>query len=891
MDELSRDLDFTTEYGEMSLEAILAEFRVNEMLENVSGSYTVEDEGAAVGEAYAAERDYTGSFNEIDGNNFSDTYAEGGLSDAYYGDWLNSGEASPEGGGFAAQYSGAEYAEPEYQQPEYTEPGYEDDESSFMAALDAKLAAMGLDPFGAAEKKAQSAAHAGAALADDDIEIDPRFNLTGHRDGFYYNGSPLDIAPEDDYAPPTQRSEGDFISAYTEADEPYLPTVEQKEEEPPDEEEFAPEPQAREKDKKRPPRLKLGRRKKKQRVTAAPIPTEGTEDDFAEGFYDYNAEGTAYAPDGDYAAAADEAAEDDGFPGFGEYIRGQIGTFLLRLRGVPTPESSETMEEDEEDLGAEVKPEFAYKYYGSFVHSLRLRFRISLFILLIMAYISLGLPMTGMLKTTRVQAAVCLGMQLSVMLLSLDVVTGAAVNMARGRFGADSMAVLACVLTSIDALSVALGGFGSSHMPLCVLSAMSLVGVLASSLLSARGLRKALRVPSIAKSTYSVTGESGVRPDGMTIIKASRPAAGFVHRSEEAPPDEALFVRWSIPMLIAAALLALVVTAAKKSFGDILFVFTALLCPAVPVTALLCFALPYCIGSIRIFSSGAAIAGWSGLCDIGQSKNIVVTDRDLFPEGSVEIGTIRMAGSASPQKIISYAGTMMAASGAGIASCFSELMEKNGGTMRRVEDFEYLAGGGMRGMIDGESILCGGVELMRLMHVLIPYRLVSKTSVLLAVDGVLCGIFGMIYEPQPQIRKALVSLVRGNRHPIFALRDFNVTPEMLHDCFDVATDGYDFPPYVERFSISEAKPAENSKIAAVVCREGLGAFSHMATVGRSMYVATRINIMLMLLSAAIGVFAVFIKLITAGTVSIAFMLAFMLLWALPVIAVSAFMKF
>ena len=47
----------------------------------------------------------------------------------------------------------------------------------------------------------------------------------------------------------------------------------------------------------------------------------------------------------------------------------------------------------------------------------------------------------------------------------------------------------------------------------------------------------------------------------------------------------------------------------------------------------------------------------------------------------------------------------------------------------------------------------------------------------------------MKYEGQPQVRKALVGLIRSNRHPIFAIRDFLVTPEMLSDCFDVATDG------------------------------------------------------------------------------------------------------
>ena len=329
---------------------------------------------------------------------------------------------------------------------------------------------------------------------------------------------------------------------------------------------------------------------------------------------------------------------------------------------------------------------------------------------------------------------------------------------------------------------------------------------------------------------------------------------------------------------------------AKHAFGDFLYILSVLLCPAVPLTALLAFALPYLFGSLRIFHSGAAIAGWSGVSDIGRSDNLIVTDRDLFPEGSVEIDTVRIFAEVQPETIISYAGTMICASGSDLAPCFAELMEKNGCPMRRVEGFEYLSGGGMKGVIDGSVILCGGLDLMRLMNVRVPYRLVGKTTVLLAVDGILCGIFNMKYEGQPQVRKALVGLIRSNRHPIFAIRDFLVTPEMLSDCFDVATDGYDFPPYVDRFAISEAKPAEDSKLAAVVCREGLGPLVHMADTGRSMYMAVRLNLLVTVLAAVLGVGTAFVKLLSAGTVSAGFLLLFLLLWALPVLLISAFLR-
>ena len=583
--------------------------------------------------------------------------------------------------------------------------------------------------------------------------------------------------------------------------------------------------------------------------------------------------------------------ENGEFPSFAQYVSSLITGTLYRLRGFSSNPNSVTMDTDGEDLGPEVAPAAASKYYGSAVPSLRMRFRIGLGLLAILAWISLGLPVSGMLRTVKVAAGMCLALQLVIMLLSLDVITTAAVNMARLRFGADSLAALTCVLTSFDALAVALDAFGTPHMPLCLLSSLSLLGVLYSSLLAARGLRKALRVPSIAKRCYSVTGESELKGKGITLLKTDRPIVGFVRRTEEAGPDETAFLRAAPALLILSLIFAVVIAAARHAGGDFLYILTALLSPAVPVTALLCFSLPYFLGSNRIFYSGAAVAGWSGLSDVGRSQNLIITDRDLFPEGSVEVDTVRIFADAEPEKILSYAGTMILASGSGIAPCFAELMNRNGGTMRHVDNFEFLPGGGMKGVIDGSTVLCGGTELMRLMNVRIPYRLVDKTTVLLAVDGVLYGIFNMKYLPQPQVRKALIGLIRSSRHPVFAVRDFNVNPEMLRELFEVATDGYDFPPYMERFKLSEAPADSEAPIAAVICREGLGPLSLMADTGRSMYLATRLNLIVTLIAAVAGVFTVFIRFLTVGQVGVPFLFAFLVLWALPVAAASLFLKF
>ena len=619
------------------------------------------------------------------------------------------------------------------------------------------------------------------------------------------------------------------------------------------------------------------------------------DEEFAASFRDYGATPANYAEDSDYDTEREinEAAEfnskEDFFPSsFKEYLFSIVTSLLYKLRGGAG--GSATVQEDDEDLGPEVTAKAASAYYGSFIKPMRLRLRLSLLLLVFMAWLSLGLPVTGLLKNYRVAGLFCLGLQLCIMLLCLDVVTNGVMSAFRRRPGAETLAVLSCLLTSIDAVLTGVTDFAGAHMPLCLISSLSLVGISMANLFSCRGLRKALRVPAIGLNAYAVSGETGLNKGQITLLKSLRSSKGFVRRAEEAAPDEELYRKISVPMMILALFFTLIIAIVKKNYTDLAFILSAVFCPAVPISALLCFALPFFTGSVRIFSSGAGIAGWSGLCDIGQSKNLIVTDRDLFPEGTVELESVRIFADAKPERIISYAGSMLTASGCGVASCFNDLMEKNGCSIRKIENFETLPGGGMKGIIDSSVILCGSSDLMQLMNVRVPFRLVDRTSVLLAVDGILYGIFNMKYTADPKVRKALVNLMRSNRHPIFALRDFNATPEMLRGCFDVATDGYDFPPYVERFKMSEAMPSEDSKVAAVVCREGLRPLTHMADTGRSMYVTIRLNMLLTVLCALLGMLIAFIRLVGVGSIGVGFLFWYMILWLIPVLILSFILK-
>ena len=62
----------------------------------------------------------------------------------------------------------------------------------------------------------------------------------------------------------------------------------------------------------------------------------------------------------------------------------------------------------------------------------------------------------------------------------------------------------------------------------------------------------------------------------------------------------------------------------------------------------------------------------------------------------------------------------------------------------------------------------------------------------------------------------------------------------------------------------------------------------MADVGRSMYLAVRVNLAAAVLAAVLGSVVVFAKLLTAGSVTLGFLLLLQLAWAIPMVLTSLF---
>lgn len=570
-----------------------------------------------------------------------------------------------------------------------------------------------------------------------------------------------------------------------------------------------------------------------------------------------------------------------------------LALVAMRRERRSTGERNRPTAEAEDADAPEMEPKKAAKLYGAQMASLRRRGRIAAALTLVMIYLSFAwssaaLPLTGALNgNLRVVSLLLLVLELSVCIVGLDVFTGGLVGIARRRMGPESLVAASCLLSLLDAVVMAAARPEGLGIPLSAVSAASMTAAIWGEYFGCKGLRTGFRVLSASKTLYTVTGETGITQDDVALLKSRRSVKGFIRRSEEADAGEYLYSVLTPILLAASLILGLLASVAHGHANAVVHCISMLCAAAATFSCTLCFTLPFAVSAKKLFASGAAIAGWSGVRDIGRARHVVITDQDIFPRGTAEISRVRILEGAFTDKVISYTGSVIAASGCGLAAPFSELIRRNGYTISRVEGFEPHDGGGMTAVVNGETVCVGNTGFMNLMGIRLPQKLSTRSSVYTAINGALVGIFTVEYKPVSSVQDALVLLLHSKLEPIFAIRDFNITPMMIKTKFKMPTDSFRFPAYAERYRISGAEPDSASRVAAVLAREGMGPLVDAAERGRRTYTGARAAAIVSAVGSVFGVLLLFLLcwLGAFESASASNVLIFMLLWLLPLILV------
>ena len=506
---------------------------------------------------------------------------------------------------------------------------------------------------------------------------------------------------------------------------------------------------------------------------------------------------------------------------------------------------------------ADLGPAEAAEQYASGIPGLQQRTILAFILCIFICAITLlGSRENASIALFREKNTICitlLALQAAVMACCWDVLAKGLKTLATGRPGFETLVLFANLAALGDAVWAILGTETPVGLPYSASAALTTAFALLGTRMGRTALRDSFRTMRGAKVPTVVQVEPAQTDLGPVISKHLGGYRGFIARMIQQDPVHELYRRISLLLIALSVLLSLLASILSGS-GAWLHTMAGLAVASASCTALLAYHRTFSLIARRLAGRGAAIAGWSGAEEIRAGEGLVLRDGDLFPEKTVSVTGMKVLSGTRVEQIISYTGSMILASGSGLSRAFSELMRQYAAPTRRTDDFQYDADGGFSAAIAQDRVYIGTGAYMSLKGIQIPANIDVNGAIYTAVNGKLCALFIVEYSPSDSVRSALLSLNRSRLRPVYAIRDFDITPAMIKSKFRLSGNDITFPPAEDRFRLSvDGDPDESEPPAAIMTREGLNHYLEVIRCGRRMIKAVGRSAAMTLIGSALAI--------------------------------------
>jgi len=478
---------------------------------------------------------------------------------------------------------------------------------------------------------------------------------------------------------------------------------------------------------------------------------------------------------------------------------------------------------------------------------------------------------------SRDNAALCVLVPQAVLCsLCWPVFRAAVEDLRSGVCSGSLLAALCNIVTILDEVTMPFLAQRADTAPLGGVASAAMIFTLWGLTSWHKGLWETFRTAALGAPVYAVDSCVG------GIAKGRGGVSGFYTRVTM----EDTVTQWQrllLPVLITAS----VVFAGLSSMGqgkvqDLLWCWSVTLCACCALVGPLAYFVPFGRLARRLAGSGAAVAGQYGAAALASSRQIVVTDVDLFPGANMSLSGLKLYGEERAHAV-SYAASLAVLGGGILGRAFNELYRSERVALHEVDHFHIHEDCGLGGIIHGETVLLGSHVFMRHNAVKLPNPMPSRTCVCLAVDGQLVAVFSVKYNTSDLVESSLRALSRNGMQLTMAVRDGNITPKLLKTRF--GTDGNAwYPECSERLALSDPERDAGGP-NGLLYREGLYPFVELVSGSRRLCHVVKVGNLLSILSSISGVLLGF-YLTFIGSYSVLtplLLLTYLFLWTVPVL--------
>ena len=463
----------------------------------------------------------------------------------------------------------------------------------------------------------------------------------------------------------------------------------------------------------------------------------------------------------------------------------------------------------------------------------------------------------GIGYSTALAAGVIMILGFVTMILGVDVLIRGTEDILTGHAGADTLVLFSCIFTSADGFQMLVTRNYDRGLPFVLISAASVFFAMRGRIAYDKAIADSLKGSLSSNAPLGVISENETDPERDILKKVRGRDDGFYFKLTSKDSGE-LFYGFLTPILIIFsfifALIASVGHGDSSSFAHSFGIMTAV-CAAFPMA--MTYALPFKYVASDLKNAGSAISGWGGACDIADADGTVITDEDVFPAGSVSLSGVKFFEGVNSQKALIDSCSLIISSECGISRIFAELLKSQGFRQKDVDAFTFYEGGGIGGDVDGDHILCGTGAFMNLMGIRVPEKVNLANTVFASVNGELAAVYTVNYVPVNSVQGALRSLLATKVNVLLAVKDFNVTPNIISQKFKVNMDGVEYLPADKIYKVAENENEAPSGVSAVLARDGLGPLAEVISKGKNLKLITELNSIITIGGTLIGLLLMF----------------------------------
>jgi Cu+-exporting ATPase len=316
---------------------------------------------------------------------------------------------------------------------------------------------------------------------------------------------------------------------------------------------------------------------------------------------------------------------------------------------------------------------------------------------------------------------------------------------------------------------------------------------------------------------------SGLLHCRTTRVGADTSLAQIIRLVEEAQASSAQIQRladqvtaYFVPAVVGVAVLAFVGWWAAGNFPQGLLAFIAVLIISCPCALGVATPAALMVGVGKGAEAGILIRG-ADVLERAQQLDIVVFDKTgTLTKGEPSVTDVVPFGGASEDQILQLAAAVETGSEHPLGEAIVRAARHRGLAIAPVEDFEAVAGHGIRGRVGGERVQLGNRRLMGIEGIdpvqaeaqMLRLETEGKTAMLVARGGLLAGVIAVADTLKPEAAQAVAELRREGVEVVMLTGDNQRTAQAIARQLGIAR------------VVAEVLPSDKARMIEALRKEG-----------------------------------------------------------------------